>query len=92
MSTNYENEILDAIHFPPLRIQNKLKAGDKVKIDIEKYRPQKESGSITDVFWKFLENNKDSIFTLVAHNKWGIMWGIEEDSRWLLYYDFLTKV
>lgn len=91
MSTDYENEILDAIHFPP-KITNVLKEGDKVKIDIEKYRWQKNAGSITDIFWDFLEKNQNTIFTLVAHNKWGVMWGLEEDSRWLLYADYLIKV
>jgi len=101
MISNSENEILDAIHFPPkkinvgkysVEIKNKLQEGNKVKIDIEKYRPQKDSGSITDTFWKFLEDNKDTVFTIFARNKYGIMWGIEEDARWSLYSDFLIKV
>ena len=92
MSTNSKNEILDSIHFPPLKIKNNLKAGDKIKIDIEKYRWQREQGSLTDTFWQFLEDNKETIFTLFARNKYGIIWGIEEDTRWSLYGDFLIKV
>ena len=90
MSTLYENEILDAIHFPPKIKNDKLKAGDKVRINIEAMRWQKDS--YTPEFWEWLENNQDTIFTLIAHNKYGILWGIEEDKRWLLYADYLIKV
>jgi hypothetical protein len=75
-----------------VKIINQLKEGDKVKIDIEKYRWQREQGSLTDAFWQFLEDNKETIFTLFARNKYGIIWGIEEDTRWSLYGDFLIKV
>ena len=42
----------------------------------------------------FLEDNKNTIFTLVEHRKGteNVLWEIEEDPRWLLYADYLTKV
>lgn len=75
-----------------IKIKNKLLPGDKVKINIAKYEWQKDS--LTDVFWKFLEDNKNTIFTLVEHRKGteNVLWEIEEDPRWLLYADYLTKV
>jgi hypothetical protein len=86
---DYDKDILYAIH----KIKNnQLKKGDKVKIDIEKYRWQKDAGSITDTFWKFLEDNKDTTFTIFPRNKNGILWGVEEDTRWSLYCDYLIKV
>jgi len=75
-----------------VEITNKLKEGDKVKIDIEKYRWQRDANTLTDIFWKFLEDNKDTVFTLISRNKLNVLWGIEEDSRWLLYNDYLIKV
>jgi len=75
-----------------VKMTNDLKAGDKVKIDIEKYRWQKDAGSITEVFWKFMEDNKDKVFHIVKHNKMNVLWGIQEDPRWLFYGDFLIKV
>lgn len=69
---------------------SKFKEGDKVKIDVEKYGWQK--GTLTDTFWQFLEDNKNTIFTLVRHNRWDVLWGIQEDPRWLIYHDYLIKV
>lgn len=73
-----------------VKLVNQLKAGDKVKIDIEKYQWKK--GSYTPFFLQWLEDNKDTIFTLVVHKKNSVMWGLEEDSRWLIYNDDLIKI
>jgi len=75
-----------------VKMEVQLSPGDKVKIDVEKYRWQRES--LTDVFWKFMEDNKDTVFTLVEHmkNSKNVLWGIKEDPRWLLYNDYLIKV
>ena len=91
MDIDKTTKILQALKSPP-QMKNKLHEGDKVKIDIEQYRPQKDSKSITEVFWKFMEDNKDTVFTLVKHNKLNVLWGIKEDPRWLLYGDFLIRV
>jgi hypothetical protein len=41
---------------------------------------------------QWLEDNKDTVFTLVTHLKGKVMWGLEEDPRWLIYNDDLIKV
>jgi hypothetical protein len=75
-----------------LIISNKLKQGDKVKIDVEKYRWQKDANTLTDTFWKFLEDNRDTVFTIFPRNKNGVMWGLEEDTRWSMFVDYLIKI
>lgn len=92
MDANKEAEILQALKSSPKIKNDNLRKGDKVKIDIEKYRYQKDAGSITEIFWKFLEDNKDTIFTIFPRNKNNVLWGIEEDTRWSLYADFLIKI
>jgi hypothetical protein len=68
----------------------KLKTGDKVKINIDKYLRQKDS--LTETFWKFLEDNKNNILTIKEHGKWNVLWEIEEDPRWLLFGEYLVKI
>ena len=88
------NNLKDLKNLNDLKVEMEvqLNPGDKVKIDIEKYRWQKDS--LTEVFWKFMEDNKDRIFTLVEHrkNSDNVLWEIKEDPRWLLYNDYLNKV
>lgn len=73
-----------------IKMVNQLKAGDKVKIDVDKYQWKK--GSYTPEFLQWLEDNRNTIFTLVPHLKGKVMWGLEEDPRWLIYNDDLIKV
>jgi hypothetical protein len=73
-----------------VKMTNKLKEGDKVKIDIEKFQWKKDS--YTPIFLQWLEDNRDTIFTVMKRGKNDIMWAIEEDSKWLLYCDDLIKV
>jgi len=73
-----------------VKITNKLNTGDKVKIDISKFEWKKDS--YTPEFLQWINDNKENIFTLVAHNKDKIMWELKEYPRWLIYNDDLIKV
>lgn len=73
-----------------VKLINQLKAGDKVKIDVEKYQWKK--ASYTPEFLQWLEDNKDTVFTLVVHSKGKVLWGLKEEPRWLIYNDDLIKI
>lgn len=81
------------------RINNMLKPGDRVRIDIEKFRQDKNYNAYTDRYKRFMEQNKDNIYTVEFEE------GIKtphptlvqfaedmSDPKWLFNVNHLVKV
>ena len=70
--------------------QEDFHEGDKVKLNLKNF--DWELKTLSSPFVEFLNNNKDTVFTLVKHGSGNILWALEEDPRWTVFWAKLIKV
>ena len=63
--------------------------GDKVKLNIKRLKRGVDWNIMTDEYKKFVETNKDPVFT--AHIERTAIISFREDGRWLFYVGDLMK-
>jgi len=62
----------------------------KVKLNIKKIF--KDKNKRNPLFVKFIENNKDTIFTAITDNKTKSLYTFKENDTWLFYEDDLIEI
>lgn len=67
-----------------------FKDGDKVKINVDNYANKKDI--YTTKFLKFIDKNRDTIFTIKRYKVNTSFWVLEEDPMWIIHEDNLIIV
>lgn len=67
-----------------------FKDGDKVKINVDKYANKKDI--YTTKFLKFIEENRDTVFTIKRYKSNTSFWLLEEEPIWIIHEDNLVIV
>ena len=74
--------------------QNDIVVGDKVRLNVGSILH--DSKSLTEKFKKWVEDNKDTVFTAEQHKEGNaIMFTLEEDTseiKWVFWYGHLIRV
>lgn len=74
---------------------NKFADGDKVKLNIEKIKNDPNYKTKVSEYKDFVEDNLDKVFTIKLDDRQNDdpnLVTFEEESRWLFWHGFLTKV
>jgi hypothetical protein len=64
-----------------------MEIGDKVKINIESYDWQRNT--LTEIFKNFIDNNKDTVFTIKGMSSLKYLCELKEDDRWRIPINYL---
>lgn len=67
-----------------------FKDGDKAKINVDNYANKRDI--FTMKFLKFLDENRDTIFTIKRYKVNTSFWKIEEAPMWIIHEDNLIKI
>jgi hypothetical protein len=66
------------------------KDGDKVKINVDKYANKNDI--YTTKFLKFIDENRDTVFTVKRYKTNSSFWVLEEEPMWIIHEDNLIIV
>jgi hypothetical protein len=67
-----------------------FKDGDKVKINVDNYANKKDI--YTTKFLKFIDENRDTVFTIKRYKSNTSFWVLEEEPMWIIHEDNLIIV
>ena len=64
-----------------------FKIGDKVKIDVDAYTWNRHT--YNNIFLNFIDNNKETVFTIKSLSSYNILSELEEAGEWLFPTQYL---
>jgi hypothetical protein len=67
-----------------------FKDGDKVKINVDNYANKKDI--YTTKFLKFIDENRDTVFTVKRYKTNSSFWVLEEEPMWIIHEDNLIII